>query len=89
MTDREKLIGILKTCEEIVIYWACSYEEAADYLLANGVTFAKDTEARVFDKEEVYTNCTVQVLTNTVTGDVSVGWWRNDKPPCGEPPMEE
>ena len=29
-----------------------------------------------YDKEEIITNCTVQILTNTVTGEVSVGWWR-------------
>ena len=38
-------------------------------------------ETNIFDQEEIYTDCTVQVLTNTVTGEVSVGWWRNDKPP--------
>ena len=31
-------------------------------------------ETNFFDKEEVYTDCMVQVLTNTVTGEVSVGW---------------
>ena len=30
-----------------------------------------------YDKEEIYENCTVQVLTNTKNGNVSVGWWRN------------
>lgn len=30
-----------------------------------------------YDKEETYPNCTVQVLTNTETGEVSVGWWEN------------
>lgn len=34
-------------------------------------------ETSVFDKEEIYENCTVQVLTNTVTGEVSVGWWKD------------
>ena len=34
-------------------------------------------ETNIFDKEEIYPNCTVQVLTNTVTGEVSVGWWKN------------
>ena len=34
-------------------------------------------ETNIYDKEETYPNCTVQVLTNTVTGDVSVGWWEN------------
>lgn len=33
----------------------------------------------IFDKEEIYPNCTVQVLTNTVTGEVSVGWWKNEE----------
>lgn len=35
-----------------------------------------EPEVVVYDKEEVFTNCTVQVLTNTVTGKVSVGWWK-------------
>ena len=35
-------------------------------------------ETNMFDKEEIYRDCTVQVLTNTVTGEVSVGWWKND-----------
>lgn len=29
----------------------------------------------MFDHEEIYENCTVQILTNSVTGEVSVGWW--------------
>lgn len=36
-------------------------------------------ECRIYDKEEVYDNCTVQVLTNTVTGEVSIGWWENEE----------
>ncbi len=35
-------------------------------------------ETNIFDKEEIYENCTVQVLTNTKTGEVSVGWWKNE-----------
>ena len=31
----------------------------------------------IFDEEETHTNCTVQVLRNSVTGEVSVGWFRN------------
>lgn len=30
----------------------------------------------IYDQEEIHHNCTVQVLTNSVTGDVSVGWWK-------------
>lgn len=38
-----------------------------------------EVEAGIYDKEEIYPDCTVQVLTNTATGDVSVGWWKNDQ----------
>lgn len=37
-----------------------------------------NVETIFFDKEEIHENCTVQVLTNTATGDVSVGWWENE-----------
>ena len=37
------------------------------------------TDIGLFDKEETYPNCTVQILTNTITGEQSVGWWRNEQ----------
>ena len=43
----------------------------------------------VYDQEEIYENCTVQVLTNTVTGKVSIGWWRNDIYEAGVEDIEE
>lgn len=33
------------------------------------------TEFRIYDQEEIHHNCVVQVLTNSVTGDTSIGWW--------------
>lgn len=30
-----------------------------------------------YNQEEIYENCTVQVLSNTYTGRTSVGWWQN------------
>lgn len=30
----------------------------------------------IYDTEEIHHGCTVQVLRNSVTGDVSVGWWK-------------
>ena len=33
-------------------------------------------EMHIYDKEEIIENCTVQILTNTVTGEQSFGWWR-------------
>ncbi len=35
-----------------------------------------DISSSLFDREEIIEGCTVQVLTNTVTGEQSVGWWR-------------
>lgn len=34
-------------------------------------------ETSFYDKEETFPDCTVQVLTNTATGETSVGWWKN------------
>lgn len=33
----------------------------------------------IYDIEEVYPNCTVQILRNSVTGEESVGWWENEE----------
>lgn len=32
-----------------------------------------------YDREEIYENCTVQVLINTISGRSSVGWRQNPK----------
>ena len=36
-------------------------------------------ETNIFDEVEIYPNCTVQILRNSVTGEESVGWWVNDE----------
>lgn len=38
-------------------------------------------ETNLYDIEEIHPNCTVQILRNSVTGEVSVGWWPNDNKP--------
>ena len=40
---------------------------------------SNEIEINIYDREEIHENCTVQVLTNSVTGEVSVGWWDNEK----------
>lgn len=35
-------------------------------------------EANIFDKVTRIPNCTVEILENTTTGDVSVGWYRGE-----------
>lgn len=32
----------------------------------------------LYEEVERHDNCTVQVLKNTVTGELSVGWWINN-----------
>jgi hypothetical protein len=39
----------------------------------------REIEVNIYDREEIHENCTVQVLTNSVTGAVSVGWWDNEE----------
>lgn len=41
------------------------------------------TEVNLYDKEEIHHNCTVQVWTNTATGQTSIGWWPEGEPPPG------
>ena len=43
-----------------------------------GGVMADLIETNIFDIEEIHHNCTVQILTNSVTGEVSVGWWPNE-----------
>lgn len=67
----------------------CEYavaEALADEAYRNDAEKGHDNqkvEINAYDKEEIYHDCTVQVLTNTVTGEVSIGWWRNEKKPKG------
>lgn len=39
-------------------------------------------ETALFDQAETFPDCTVQVRTNTITGEQSFGWWPNE--PGGE-----
>lgn len=38
--------------------------------------FKSNAELNLYDKCEVIEGCTVEILTNTLTGETSVGWWR-------------
>lgn len=37
----------------------------------------------MYDQEEIIYPATVQILTNTITGEVSVGWWRGSPEEMG------
>ena len=36
------------------------------------------TETNIYDQEEIHENCTVQILRNSVTGETSIGWWKEE-----------
>ena len=36
-------------------------------------------DCNVYDKCEIHHNCTVEILENSVTGKVSIGWYRESK----------
>lgn len=33
----------------------------------------------IYDQSEIHHNCTVEIFSNSVTGDVSIGWWHEDE----------
>jgi len=78
--DRKKpVLKMLDLCAVILLVLMCIYKFLEPLWKDKKIK----VETNVFDKEEVFEDCTVQVLTNTVTGETSVGWWRNVNPPMG------
>ena len=76
-----------KYSEQVIYYIICDFcrcktdnfrkeSIAADVWNRRAPEIVK-VETNFYDKEEIYPDCTVQVLTNTATGEVSVGWWKN------------
>jgi len=45
-------------------------------VLEIGVRRCRVMELNMYDQCEVIEGCTVEILTNTLTGETSVGWWR-------------
>lgn len=41
-------------------------------------------ETNIYDEVIEYTNCTVQILRNSATGEESVGWWINEEEQNGQ-----
>jgi len=49
--------------------------EVSPYVYVPEVT---KVETNLFDKSTTYTNCTVEVWENSVTGESSVGWYKTE-----------
>ena len=50
-----------------------------DFPLTQGGSADGAIETNIYDIEEIYPDCTVQILRNSVTGEISIGWWENDR----------
>lgn len=47
---------------------------------ANALENARNgVESNLYDQEEVHDNCTVQILRNSYTGKISIGWYENKR----------
>ena len=47
---------------------------------ANALEYAQNgVDTNLYDQEEVHENCTVQILRNSYTGKISIGWYENQK----------
>ena len=44
----------------------------------NNIPQFEEITTGLFDIEEIHQNCTVQILRNSVTGEISLGWWENE-----------
>lgn len=45
---------------------------------ADEITKPRLTATNLYDKETIIENATVQIWENTVTGETSIGWWKNE-----------
>ena len=36
-------------------------------------------ETNIFDKRKIITNCIVEILENSQTGEISTGWYKTDE----------
>lgn len=42
------------------------------------------TGCALWEEVELHENCTVQILRNVMTGELSVGWWKNEEEEHGD-----
>lgn len=56
-----------------------AYESGYKSGYADGLKRGNSVETNIFDIEEIHYNCTVQILKNSITGEISVGWWENEE----------
>lgn len=76
--DAAKSDGQCAECKNNCLQLARWLEELVDLRSFIETDKRVQVESNIFDTETVIENCTVQIWENSETGEVSVGWWRND-----------
>lgn len=89
MTERDDLIRRLRSLAELlpkkhtlpsgadtVICSLEAFMQIKELAGEAAAALENDVEIPIYDQEEIYHNCTVQVLYSSYTGDYSVGWWK-------------
>ena len=67
-----------------------SYRTVYSHILENAPYIEENAEPvyhvsmNLYDQEEIHRNCTVQIWSNSVTGESSIGWWENADEPKDE-----
>ena len=76
MVDIDEVINMVMELRKVL---EGSHTDYADALtVAIGALKEKRARERIkYDTVDEYPNCTVQVLTDSKTGECSIGWWQN------------
>lgn len=56
-------------------YFPSDFNDGLDAAIEVITDAAEETDIPIYDKETRHENCTVQILENTKTGKISIGWW--------------
>lgn len=78
-TDLEQAILFIEAFRAAAVVERYSNSIVNALTLAATALHEKSARERIaYDTVEEYPNCTVQVLTDSKTGECSVGWWKNE-----------
>lgn len=92
LIDKDALVDRLTRLLEANREWKPEYAEFCEEMICmvEDTPFWEESDfapvkvsVALYDQEEIHHNCTVQILSNSVTGDVSIGWWPEDRNPYG------
>ena len=66
----------METCNDCINVAVCGEQHIIYRCSGVCKHFKRETKLNMYDQREVIEGCTVEILTNTLTGETSVGWWR-------------